>query len=738
VKRPVAALLAAGALAVTATPAVAAPDRLAAKPVQRVLLLTLPGATWADLAEATTPHLDRLVRSSAVASLSVRTIRRHTRAGDGYATIGAGTAAAGVAMVDNLAFSPDEPFEEGTAAEAFFRRTGARPEGAVLGMAAGALAADAARRHRGAEIGALGRALARGGVGRVVVANADTSIRARNLASFHREAALALADPSGVVPGGEVRRSLLRPDPAGAFGLALDPAAVETAFASAWQGRAVVLVEASDLARAHAYLSVSRPAQYRVTVNQALAATDALVGRLLARVDPDNDAVIVLGPSNPGNAVHLGVAALSAPGVRPGLMRSAFTRRSGYVTLPDVAPTVLDLLGLPRPDSMEGRPFELGREGEVPLDSLVRADRESRFRDRLVGPVAISFVVGQILLSLAAALALNRGDGGRGRGLLAGAALGLLAMLPVSYLIRLLPVSEWGVAAYAAVLAAGSVALAAVAYGVGRRWPGHGVLGPLAVVLGVGVGLHVADVVSGSRLQLSTVFGYSPTVGGRFSGFGNLAFAQLAASAALLAGIVAHLVGGRRGAAAGVAVLAVAVVADGMPAWGSDVGGVLSAVPAFSVIAFGLLGWRLSARGVLGLAGATIAALALFGALDLLRAPGTRTHLGRLLERIGQDGLGPLGDAVERKAEANLSVLPQSVWVPLVPAALVFLAYLAWGSSARLAKIRATAPELRPALVGVLVAGALGFAVNDSGIAVPGMILGVVNPVFVYLSLRWT
>jgi hypothetical protein len=734
VKKVLSALAAVVVLVVTAPAATA---KEGPRPVQRVLVLSLPGATWADLAEATTPNLDRLVRSSAVASLSVRTIRRHTKAGDGYATIGAGTAAAGVSLVDNLAFAPSEPFEGGTAADAFVRRTGARPDGAVLSMSAGALAADALRRNRGAEVGALGRALARGGVGRAVVANADTSVRGRNLASFHREAALALADPAGVVPGGEVGRTLLRADPAGAFGTSLEPEAVEAAFTRAWQGRTVVLVEASDLARAHAYLPVSRPAQYRVLVNQALAATDALVGRLLAKVDPTTDAVVVLGPSNPGNAVHLGVAALSAPGVRPGLLRSAFTRRSGFVTLPDVAPTVLDLLGLSRPDSMEGRPFEVGRTGDWSLEALVQADRDSRFRDRLVGPVAIAFVVGQVLLAVSATVALNRGNG-RGRRLLAGGALGLLAMLPAAYLTRLLPLSEWGVAAYVAVLATGSVALALAADRLGRRWSRNPVLGPLALLLGLGLGLHIADVVTGSHLQLSTVFGYSPTVGGRFSGFGNLAFAQLAASAALLAGMVAHAFGGRRGAVAGVAVLLAAVVADGMPVWGSDVGGVLSAVPAFSVIALGLLGWRLSGRAVVGLAGGTAGALGVFGGLDLLRAPGDRTHLGRLLEQIGNQGLGPLGDAIERKAEANLSVLPQSVWVPLVPATLAFLAYLAWGSSARLSTIRATAPELRPALVGVLVAGALGFALNDSGIAVPGMMLGVVNPVFVYLSLRWT
>jgi hypothetical protein len=43
---------------------------------------------------------------------------------------------------------------------------------------------------------------------------------------------------------------------------------------------------------------------------------------------------------------------------------------------------------------------------------------------------------------------------------------------------------------------------------------------------------------------------------------------------------------------------------------------------------------------------------------------------------------------------------------------------------------------LRPALVGLLVAAVLGMALNDSGIAVPAMMLGVLNPVLVRLALH--
>ena len=49
-------------------------------------------------------------------------------------------------------------------------------------------------------------------------------------------------------------------------------------------------------------------------------------------------------------------------------------------------------------------------------------------------------------------------------------------------------------------------------------------------------GLILIDVLVGARLQLNTLFGYTPTVAGWFAGIGNLAFAQISAGAVLLAG----------------------------------------------------------------------------------------------------------------------------------------------------------------------------------------------------------
>jgi hypothetical protein len=378
----------------------------------------------------------------------------------------------------------------------------------------------------------------------------------------------------------------------------------------------------------------------------------------------------------------------------------------------------------------------------VPVGRFVEADREARFRDRMLAPVAATYVTLQILLSLAAALALARRPlrSGVRRGL-GFVALWLMAVVPLTFLPSVLDIATAG--PYLLLVMGGAAVLAAAGGGVARlaarrEGPARARLWPVAGLLGLLLLLQVGDVMTGSHLQIATVFGYSPTVGGRFSGFGNLAFAQVATAAILLAGILVHLLGRRWGVPAGVAVLGVTLLADGMPIWGSDVGGVLAAVPAFSLVILRLSGRKVSGRRLLALGVGAVAAATAFGLLDLLRPAPQRTHLGRLLEHIGQDGLGPLNDVIIRKIGENLSVLPTSVWVPLVPAVLAFLAWLAWGSAPPLEMLRSRAPELRPALVGVLVAAVLGFALNDSGIAVPAMMLGVLNPVLVYLGLNWS
>ncbi|MGH9033234.1 MAG: hypothetical protein ACRDZV_14000, partial [Acidimicrobiia bacterium] len=598
-----------GLLAV-APPAGAAPGDTSSPSVDRVLIVSLPGVVWADLADVDVPNLDRLFDESAVGDLSTRAnpSRRFTNLGDGYITIGAGTRAIGDnGATDGQAFEVDEPFGVGTAGAVFELRTGRAVERGIVQLAIATITNRNETLLLDSEPGALGTALAEAGYGRAVIANGDGIEPEGVPPVYRRSAASALMDEGGVVPAGSVGDELLVEDPAAPFGVRYDNDAVVAAFRDVWERDSVVLVEASDLTRFDAYRDLVTPDQSDRLRADALHQTDDLVGRLLERVNPERDAVLVVGPAHPDGELALTVAALRAPGIDAGLLRSATTRRAGFVQSIDIGPTVLDLLDVDRPSSMSGRPFEVGREGGDPADRrefLVDADEAARFVADRTEPVATVFVVLDAALVVGVLLwvrGLPRGV--RTTEALRFAALAVLGWIPAIYLARLVPFHDIGVVAYWLFLAFVSFVLAGAYLAVARRHE----LDSLIVAAGVTVAVLTVDVFVGAPLQISSALGNSPIIGGRFTGFGNLAYSALAASGMVLAVLLAGRLGRTTGPRVAVAVLAFVIVVDGAPWWGSDVGGVLSMVPAYLLTALLLLGWRVRLRTASIVVGAAVA-----------------------------------------------------------------------------------------------------------------------------------
>lgn len=731
----VAALVVPMAAAAGSGPAAAGGEKPAA---QRVLVVSLPAVTWQDIQSRVDdlPNITRLLDESAIGGLTTRTIDRSTKLADGYVTMGAGTRSIGAnPETDGEGFEVDEPFAGTTAGAVFERRTGRSPRGGLVNLGVAGIVDQNDKELFDAEVGALGDKLASEGWSRAVIANADgEDVEDLPGGYYRRQAVAGLMGSDGEVPAGAVGPELLVPDEQAPFGLRYDNDAVLRAFRSAWEPRSVVLVEASDLVREDVYRQFATPERRHVLLGQALRRTDELVGGLLADVDPERDAVMLVGPIHPGREVRLTVASLRAPGVKPGLLRTGNTRRPGFVQLVDIAPTILERVGLEAPDSMEGRPFEVRDEGgSAPQRraGIADADAAAAFRDEVVSIVAVLFVVIQAALALAALVWLARPRWRQLAPILHVAALAALAFIPVVLLARLVPFHDYGHVVYWGVLAAGSLALAFLYRLAGRRDP------LLSVILALGaiVAVLVGDVLVGAPLQLSNPLGYSPLIAARFSGFGNLGYAALASAAVLLAGLLAHRIGGRRGALIAVAMLAVVFIVDGMPFWGSDVGGVLSMLPAFAATGYLLLGFKIRLRtALLGIVAAVIAVVA-FGLFDLTRPSDKRTHLGRLFETTESRGWSGFWTVIERKIYENLSVLLRSTWLLVVLVVLGFLAYVYSRRKERLRAIVEWVPELRASFIGFAIVAALGFAVNDSGIAIPGMMLSVLNATVVALMV---
>lgn len=704
------------------------------EPVDRLLVVSLPGISWDDVRSGDLPQLRRFVASAAAGDMPTRIGRRVASSTDAYLTMGAGTRSVAPDVEVAVALDPDETYGGVRTADILQRRLGAVPDG-VAYLAAGAAIDVNERSSFGGRPGRLGDLLAAEGVHRAVIANADAvegivSDEPPPDGAYARGAATVLMGTDGIVPGGTVGRRLLVDDPLAPFGRRLDVDAVLEAFDVEWEGGGpmVVLVEASDLSRASGYGPRSNPGQRRALRDDALARSDALLSELLARVDPARDAVLIVSPVSASTSPELAVAALRTPEVTGGLLRSATTRRSGYVQLADVGPTVLDVMGAPVPEEVEGRPFVVTPRprGGDRLDKLADAASAADFRDSLLPLVVTLIILG--LAVLAAATALADRLPATARRLLHPAAFLALGVVPASFVVAHIPAVVGSPPAYALVLllVAGLAAVPAVM--ADRRWPGTGSL----VACGTIVGLVIVDVLAGAPLQVNAVFGYSVAVGGRFAGLGNLAFALFGAAALVLGALIVDRYGGR-GLPVAAALFVGVVLVEGLPMLGADVGGVLSMVPAFGAAALLLAGRRPGPRHCAGLAVAAVAAVAAFAFIDGVRPSGQRTHLARLAEHLVAGRFGALGDTLNRRLQASFGAADVAAWGLVLALLLGVGAYVFLVARGRMGQ-RGARPAPTPteaAAVGLAVLALVGLVANDSSIAVPATMLIVVVPALV-------
>jgi len=731
------ARLALGALAVAIAVGGCAADRSQAEAsVQRVLVVSLPGVTWRDVDARSMPNLHALAQNGAVGNLANRVGRRPADAAAAYLTMGAGTRAFATGRESGAALAPGELINGVDARGLLARRLGRAPSG-ISYPSVGPISDHNDRTVYGADVGMLGDELAAAGVDRAVIANADRVDEIDNggttadLGSLHREAVAFLMGSDGSLPAGEVSSDLLARDPALPFGVGLDPVAVEAALGALWPGqdgrRSVLLVEASDLRREAQYRRRVTPSEQRSIRRRVLADADTLLGTVLDVIDPATDAVVVVGvPTSPGRP-DLGLAALSAPGVHSGLLRTATTGRDGYVQLADLAPTVLNLLGEAHPGSIEGRPFVVTEVGGGPhIRALARDVSDAAFRDRMVPGVTVAFIA--VLAALLAAGGPWAHPGPRRRKLLQFASYSILGAAAGTFLAGAHWASPATALPYAATVAALGLVVGALASAAERFRPGTGVLAALGAILAV-VSL---DVVLGAPLQVNTVFGYSVAVAGRFAGLGNLAFAIFSAAAVLFA-VVAHR-RGPRGRTLALVVLVGTIVLDGFPLLGADVGGSLAMVPAFGVTAMVLAGRRVRWLHLAALMVAGACVTATFALVDLARPEQDQTHLARFARLVLDGRWETLADSLTRRVQASFGGLEVLVWASVGLAGLVAVAYVVLVDRESLptaARRRRWPRPLLAAGAGLGVLGILGWVANDSSGAVPATMLIVVVPVLV-------
>jgi len=690
-----------------------------------IVVIGTGGLSWSDVSAKATPALWSLLREGATATLTVRSVHANTCPVDGWLSLSAGERAGDI---DANGGGPDGGGPDGAkpACQAL-------PEHMTAGKAPhwnDYLAAAAATRFN-ASLGLLGdQVAAHGGC----------------IQAVGPGAALGAARADGIVD---------RYQP-------YDDSALTAALASC----PVTLIDVGSI-RDPADVDPQDASRPTTTRAQQAAAVDARVAAVL-NAAPSGTDVVLASLADAGVTERLRLIAATGPYFGAGTLQSASTRQRGLVQLADLTPTILDHLGIPPPPSLGGTPLQFvpaGGNDEQSADerlvALLDLDESSHAVHSLVEPFFYGWALAQLALYLIAAVLWRRGWGkmpGRGSGTVSRhrskgmprrrrllvftrRVATIAATVPVStFLANLLPWWRFSVPLVSVVASVAVFATAISMLALLGPWRKR-LFGPLVVVCATTMAVLAADVMTGSRLQLSSLLGLQPVVGGRFYGMGNVTFAVFATATLILCVVVGnHLVTVQqpRMAAAAVAIIgSCAIIVDASPSWGSDFGGPPALLPALILLVLAILQIRLTWRRLLAVGGGTALFVLVLGLLDWLRPPESRSHLGRFVQTAIDGGAW---DIVARKLDQNVSLLLRNPLSMLIPVGVVVLAYILARPMSRAAgplrRSFGRVQLLRPGLIAVLVMWVIGFALNDSGTAIPAVGAALAIPLVIAVALR--
>jgi hypothetical protein len=660
-----------------------------------VVVVGSAGLRWDDINPVDTPALWQVASVGAIGALSVRSAASPTCPADGWLTLGAGnyattggqlTATKQCARAAVTVRSPDNIGAQVLEAPAWGERNQELPWGAVPGALA-------------------------------------ESVRCST--AIGPGAAIAAVRPSAHLDpktGGRVDRY--------AASLPADPKAAQATLSQC-------VLSIVDLGT----VSGADPAKRKLA---AKAVDRAFAAVFAAR--PANSLILVAGLSDTDTTSRLHVAIADGPGYSKGWLTSPSTGRAGYVQLVDVAPTVLEALGRPLPTQLfTGQPI-VGHPGGRPTDptkavaTLADADRAASAQ-RGVANAFFLLLTLAILALMAGLIPLLRKNFGR--------------RAPASANDRRIR-RRWEIA-----LAAGALTLPAALIGGGVPWwrwsaPGlvfalltvlllipavavtlvlrrQSTIGPLAVAAGLSGVIVGIDVLTGSRLQLNGVAGYSALEGNRYTGIGVIGLGLFLAAVLLVAGCVAQLALPRWRPAVVALIGACGVVIVGSPYLGADVGGAVALTAGVCLTAaISTGGWLSFGR----IAWATLAGLVVtlgFGLIDLSRPAADRGSLGRFLSGV-RDGTG--GPLLQRTSTANGEAILNSPLTLLTIGSALFLWLVLmrpWGGLKRLFGLY---PAVRGAVAGLIVAALLAGLLDGAGFNVAGAAAAITVPLITLASLR--
>ena len=703
-----------------------AEDALNIKPAQepgRVVMLVIDRLRLADLSGSLPGNLNKITGGGAMALMNYNTAAG-VNPESTYVSIGGGAHLKGY-DASGIGYKAETRLEQGTASDEYFQRTGIKPfPGSLVQVGIARLRSMNGDLPYTAEPGVLGRALHSAGKKTAVLGNSDVYNR------LSRQALNIAMDENGLVDYGKIGGDVLTGDLSFVGGLRTDYQRMLEGYKELPPGTDFTVIDLGDLSRLYYVKDDMLPERLEVLRRETIINIDGFLGSLMREMNFDKDLLLVVVPTPWQDAESIDrmtpIVAYGA-GVKQGYLTSPTTRRSGVVLNTDIAPTVLDFLGLKPPQTINGRAMKFIPAGNT-LPSLLAMNRQLVLTYDARPYLLKGYVFYQlILLLLSLFFILWRL---KVRDYLKPFLLSVMVVPLVYLLLPLLP--QPGLVTLGLQLIIITVLLTMLILLLQRFG-----FDPFTFICLVTAGALLLDTLAGSPLQKTSVLGYDPIMGARFYGMGNEYMGILIGSLIVgISSLFTLLTNYKKillPLSAAVFMLSVYTMAA--PQLGTNVGGTIASASAFLVTFLLLAGVRFNMKTVLLVAGGVFLLVTAFILYDIRRPVDAQSHIGRAAGTIVAGGLGEIGKIITRKSEMSIKLIKYSIWSRIFLASLGSLALLFYRPIGVMASVKAKYPYLYRGFIGVIVGSIVALIFNDSGVVAAATTMVFGAPPLIYLVL---
>lgn len=690
---------------------------------RQVILVVADYLEIKDLNNPELPHLSSFFNEGGIALLNTNTAGSRSRP-NAAVTVSAGSVAMGTVQETLVYGIKDEQDYR----EIFQARTGytTHPGNLVVLDIPFILRSNATEKVK-ASPGLLGETLHQKGLLTGALGNADLP------GLPQRSMAVIAMDQRGAVDLGDVSTDLLHMEEKQSLVYRNNYAAIKSRYLDLNKECRFLVIELGDLVRLEQVKqNLTDRVFYRHRM-QILKEYDHFLGWLLENTDLRSSQVMVSSLTPTTKAISenrtFGLIGVLGEQMSQGLLVSPTARRPGIVTLYDIAPSICSYLQATPVKAFIGRPWQV-----VPntgsLKTIGNIEERTVLTSIMRAPLVRGYVILHlvVLASIIFCLFLKPRFGKYLSPLL----LALLATPLVWLLVSAFPVTN--TPTYLLLCLALVVPLVAFSVLFARNKD----LDPILLLCFATVTVLLGDTLSGGNLQKYAVLSYDPMSGARFYGIGNEYMGVLIG--ATLVGVTLFVQRLGKSSRASITYAAVmflpVVIILGAPWWGSEFGGFLTALIAFSYTALRLGGIRLQTRNLItgGLIFAVICFVLFL--LDYSRAPELRSHFGQLIASIHSQGWIVMKDIIVRKLNMNYRLIKYTIWTRVLLGTLLALGIVFFRPVGIFRRVLTEYPAVATGLAGSLIGAFFALVLNDSGIVAAATAIIFPSATLFYLVLR--